>query len=452
MRTFKQVYTKDNKHKGAASLVIVTLITIVLVVLGMQFTRTNMIKFEELELIKKTRHSYYMAESGIEDTLYQLEEDISYTGNTAGEETPIGLYYSDVNSIGDDYTINSWGIYGETYREVALNVTISYDTAPVTTKATYMADFFWISGDGAKIRGNVWTNDDFEVVEHGVIEGNLHSAGKGSFAVNWVWDGILGGDPDLEGGEVLDNPDTDEVEGNIVAADAVKVSGPTAYVEGNVTSESYVWEIFGGDIAGQKNEYEDLDWELIPVPVFEFEQYEQQAVSQGTYFSSANSFENYVDSLDDGSSRTLPEDLYYIQDGSVVIEGETPVYLDGLLVVEDSLYIYCDWNQNAKNNLPALVVGDDLSIENEFDFWSWSYEDAGNVNINGIVFAKKDISMFRYFNDEDIVIDGAIWAGDDVFIGKHTFIDYNVDPLNVVGFGFVTGISNIEKNYWDEVL
>jgi hypothetical protein len=454
MNNFKQVFIKDKySEKGVATLLIVTVLTIVLVSISIAIARTNLVKFQSLEALKNARHTYFLAESGVEDTTLQLEEIISYTGSPTGEVTPIGTYYSDVNNLGNDYDITVWSEERNTRKKHNLSITMVYELAEVTTKATYMADLFWIQGEGARIRGDVWTNDDFNVIEHGVVEGNLHSNGKGSFAVNWVWDGIMGGNPELQGGEVLDNPDTVEViEGNIVAADSVKVSGPTAYVQGNVTSNGYVWQIFGGTIGGTVTEYAGLTWDPIPVPSFDFEEYEQQAVAKGTYFANSSSFENYLNSLDDGSERRLPEDIYYVDNGAVKVEAGSPVYLDGLLVVEDNLYIYSEWHQNAQNGLPAIVGGKEVNIANKFNFYSWSYDQAGPVRINGIVFAEKDIDLFRTFGDEDIIIDGAVWAGDDIFIKTHTFINYSVDPVAVTGFDFVSGISDLQINSWEEVI
>lgn len=454
MINFKYLYKKDKvSERGVATLLIVSVLTLVFMSVGIAIARTNLVKFQSLETLKNSRKSYHLAETGLEDTLIQLEENISYSGNPSGESTPIGTYFSTVDKIGDDYTITSRSENGSTERIVGLSISMSYELAPVTTKATYMADFFWISGEGARIRGDVWTNDDFDIIENGIVEGDLAAAGKGSMAVNWVWDGVIGGDPTLEGGQIIDNPATEEkVEGNVVAADTVKVSGPTAYVQGNVASDGNVYELFGGTIGGTITENAGLTWDPIPVPTFGFEEYEQQAIIKGTYFANSTQFENYVDSLDDGEKRQLPEDLYYVKAGTVKIYAGTPVYLDGLLVVEDSLYIYAEWYHNAVNGLPAIVCGKYLKIENKFNFWSMGYDFAGPVRINGIVFTEKDVNLFRTFETEDIIIDGAAWAGDDIFIGEHTFINYNLDPVSVVGFDFVSGISDLQKNYWEEII
>ncbi|MDD3647138.1 MAG: polymer-forming cytoskeletal protein [Candidatus Dojkabacteria bacterium] len=449
----KQIFIKDNNgEKGAATLLVVTVVTAIIVTISIALARSNLIQFQSVENLKNSRHVYYLSESGIEDTLLQLEENINYTGNLSGEITPIGTYYSEVDALGDDYTITSWVSENQVRREVSLNITLSYELAEVTTKATYMADFFWINGEDARIRGDVWTNDDFEIVENGVVEGNLAAGGKGSMAVNWVWDGIIGGNPTLTGGQVIDNPDTPKADGNINAADAVKVSGPTAYVEGNVTSDSYVWEIFGGTIDGDIAEYASQTWDPIPVPSFDFSEFESQAVQKGTYFSSANSFLTYLESIDDGNERRLTDDVYYIDNGALKIPAGSPVYLDGLLVVEDNLYIYSEWYQTAQGGLPAIVSGKGIEIANKFNLWSWNYDYAGPVRIEGIVFAEKDVSLFRTYSNEDIIINGAVWAGDDVFIMEHTFINYDLDPLNVNGFDFVSGISDLQKNYWREII
>jgi len=451
MKVFKQAFTNVKSHKGIAMLMTISILSLVFMSVSISITRTNLVNFQTLEILKNSRKSLYLAETGIEDTMIQLEENLSYPGNPTGEVTPIGTYYAQIDKLGAVYDVNAWALEGDTRRQVAFNVTISFSVPSVATKAAYMADFFWINGEGARVRGDVWTNDDFDIIEGAVVEGNLGSAGKGSLAVNWVWDGIIGGNPTLQGGRVVDNPDTtDVVEGNILAYDAVRVSGPSAYVQGNVVSNSYVWEIFGGNINGTITQYASTVFDQIPVPIFDFEAYEQLAITQGTYFSNSNQFENYLDSIDDGNERRLPDDVYYVSRGAVKIEDGSPVYLDGLLVVEDNLYIYTEWHQNAQNDLPAIVCGKDLNIQNKFNFFTWNYDYAGPVRINGIVFTEKDIDIFRTFNTEDIIIEGAAWAGDDIYIGEHTYIHYTLDPLNIQGFGFVSGISDLEENYWME--
>lgn len=453
MKDSRQVCTNDKDGQGGvASLMMVVVLSLVFLTIGIAVARTSLVKFHSLETLKNSRHSYYFAESGVEDTLIQFMNDISYIGNPVGEETPIGTYYSTVSNLGNVYDFKSWVTSGNTRRIVVLNITVSYEVAEIATKATYMADFFTIGGEGAKVRGDIWTNDDFIVEEEGIVEGNLSAAGKGSHAVNWVRDKVSGGDPLLLDGRVIDNPETTEVvEGNIVAADTVRVSGPTAYVQGDVTSDAQVYELYGGKIDGNITQEAGLEWNEIPVPSFEFETYKQQADEMGTYFTNATAFENYVDSWDDGEERRLPKSLYYVKSGAVKIYAGTPVHLDGLLVVEDNLYIYSEWYQTAQNGLPAIVCGKDLKIENKFNFGSGGYDFSGPVRINGIVFTEKVINLFRTFDTEDIIVDGAVWAGDDITIGLHTFVNYNLDPESIVGFDFVTGITDMQVNYWQEV-
>ena len=110
-----------------------------------------------MPFFKNSRKSYYLSESGVEDTIIQFEENISYSGNPGGEDTPIGRYYSTItNGVADIYEITAWSENASTKRTVSLSITLSYELAEVTTKATYMADLFWISGEGARIRGDVW--------------------------------------------------------------------------------------------------------------------------------------------------------------------------------------------------------------------------------------------------------------------------------------------------------
>ncbi len=448
MKISKQVFTKDSlNQKGAASLLVATLLSIIFTILCISLAKTNLIKFRSLEILKHSRKSYYLAESGVEDTMIRLREDITYTGKPFGQETPIGKYYSNVTRIGDVIYINAWRDYGKTYREVELSVTMLYELAPIATKATYMSDTFSIKGPNSRIRGDVWTNDDFVVEEYSIIEGNLSAAGKGSQAVNWVWDGVVGGSPTKEGGKVIDNPETEDViEGNITAFDTVKVSGSGSYVQGNVISNRGVEEIYGGIIGGSSIPNAGLTWEDIPVPNFDFKNYKQEAIAKGTYFSNQNQFSSYLASLDNGIERRFPDNLYYVASGAVKIYKGSPVYLNGLLIVEDNLDIYCEWHQDVARNLPALIAGKDLKI------LRYGGSPSGPVEITGIVYSGKKIELYREDPSENIFIDGAVWAGDDIFISGNTFIKYNRDiAANVTGFDFVTGVTKISKNYWREV-
>lgn len=447
MKIFKRRFIKDRlEEKGFSSILVMTIITIVLTMLSIGITRTNLLGFKSLELLKNTRKSYYLAESGLEDSIFLLYENVRYPGDPTGIVTPIGTYYSDINSIGELYSVLSWADERETRRKLLLNASIEYSEAAIVTKATYMSDFFVIRGEGSHIRGDVWTNDDFRVGEYALVEGNLAAAGKGSQAVNWIWDGVVGGDPNIDGGDIVDNPTTTEiVEGNVLVWDTVHISGSGSWVENDVTSNENVEIMFGAQVGGTVTEDADTEWDEIPVPVFNYADYKADAVEKGTYFANQQGFLAYLNSLDDGEERRLPEDLYYVENGAVKIDGGTPVYLDGLLVVEDNLYIQCEWHQTALNDLPALVAGKDINIINEG-------VPAGDVRITGIVYANKRIDLYRLFEDEDIIIDGAVWAGDDIFIEENTYVIYNVDVQFVQGFGFVNGITDIDKNNWAESL
>jgi cytoskeletal protein CcmA (bactofilin family) len=458
VKPFKQVYMCVKKQEEAvASLVIVSVMSLVFVSISIAITRTNLITFTTVENLKNSRHSYYLSESGLEDTMIQLEENLSYDGNPAGEVTPIGTYTSLVSHIGTVYTVQATGSEGKTKRTVQLSITVSYELAAVTTKATYMADTFLIRGDNARIEGDVWTNDDFNVEENAVVYGNLSAAGKGSAAVNRVWDGVIGGDPDVVGGKVIDNPETtEETEGNILGWDDVTISGSGSYVEGNVTSNDGIEVINSAVVDGVITEDAGLVWEDIPVPNYNYSTYKQQAIADGKYYATQQDFAAYLDSLDalsGGTERRLPDGLYYIENGAVKIYPGSPMYLNGSIIAEDNIYIYCEFYQTMTNNIPALVAGKDVHIESYYNQVSGSYEGSGPVRINGIVYAGKKAYLKRFRTEDDTIIDGAMWAGDDVFVEDNTFIKYNETyASDVMGFDFVTGITDLSTNSWEEVL
>lgn len=449
MNRIRQLLQKDNSS-GVAAIVIVMFVGAVMGNIAISIASTNLNVFESIEYIRQSRRSFYLAESGVEDSILQLEDDLAFSGNPAGEIIPTGTYFSDISNLGSTYTVSTSARRGDTLRSHEATLVIEFSTAPVATKASYMADFFYLGSDNATVRGDVWTNDDFDINEGGVIEGNLTSLGKGSFAVNWVWDGIIGGNPSVPGGRVIDNPETSEVEGNVFAEDTIRVSGPTALVTGDAISNNNVFEIFGGTIEGSITQNAGLEYDDIPVPTFDYEFYEQLAITNGTYFSNGNAFENYVDSFDDGDTRTLPDGVYYVKSGAVQFEGGSDIHLNGTLIAEGNIDIRSGWFQVAQNDLPAIVGGQEVQISNKFNFFG-GYQFAGPVRITGIVFSEKDVDVFRTFPGEDIIVDGGVWSGDDIFIRDNSFIKYNPDVLEVDGFGFATGISGITKLDWEEV-
>ena len=388
-----------------------------------------------------------MAETGIEDSMIQLYENVSYSGNPSGEDTPIGTYYSSILGIDNLFDIGAWSINGNTRRQVNLNVELDFEVALVTTKAIFMADTFTMRGDGSRIQGDTWTNDDFVVENDAVIEGNVSAAGKGSMAVNWVWDGVVGGDPEIQGGQIIDNPETAQVEGNVLAYDSVKVSGSGAYVLGNVISNGTVEVINDGQVDGTITQNAGVEWEEIPVPNFNFDQYREEAVVKGTFFNNQLQFENYMESLEVDGEIHFPDDLYYVENGDVKIDYDLNVFLNGLLVVQDNLYVYSEWTQDIANDLPALAVGKTLYL------YTYQTRQSGPININGIVYAGKEIHMQRLWESDKLFIDGAAWAGDDIHILDNSFIRYNEDvATDVLGFDFVSGLSDLTINSWEEIL
>ena len=54
--------------------------------------------------------------------------------------------------------------------------------------------------------------------------------------------------------------------------------------------------------------------------------------------------------------------------------------------------------------------------------------------------------------NEDIIIEGAVWAGDDISVETHSYVHYNINTMDIQGFNFVNGISDVQKNYWRETV
>ena len=203
-------------------------------------------------------------------------------------------------------------------------------------------------------------------------------------------------------------------------------------------------------IDGTEYEWQDLSamTERIEVPVFDFEAYKAEAQNNGTYFSTAVQFKAYVNSLDDGETQTLPDGIYYIENGNLQFNPGSKIVLYGTIVTEGVLQLYCGVEINAQNNLPAIVAQKDV----EFQDHGWPEYGGDLVTINGVVYSERDIILKHDNSSKEILINGATWAGDDLRVEQATRLIYDPDVVNTVGFGFASATDNIELHSWQEVL
>jgi len=425
-------------EQGQVAIIAVLSVSLIMITVVFAISKMSFDNYQMSDLGLKSTQAYFLAESGVEEGLAKLKEDLVYTGGTYN--TPIGKYVIEITDFGTYYSIRSEGYVDDVVRVVTANFYITTLSEKITDYAGFAGDDVWMFWSNAVVNGDVWANDDVDFSSNATVFGDVISAGRGSYFTSWL----------SSEASIRDNPATlDRVEGNFWSVNQIKVVW-NGYIENNAYSESGIIKLFGGTIDGVEYPYQDLsaETERIEVPRFDFNTYKDQSVSEGTYYHNAVQFVNYLDSLDDGSTRTLPDGVYFIEHGNTFLPGN-PIVLNGSIKSNGIIRFYCGLQINAQDNIPALATAKDLEI---LDYGHPKY--GGDfVTINGVIYSERDIVLRHNNSGKLIEINGAAWAGDDLRIENATTVNYLPEVTkNVVGFGFVTQPGRIIIDNWRETL
>ena len=428
-------YESDERGQIAIIAIIVVSLMLVTVVFAISFVAVT--DYKTANVSTDSVQAYFLAESGMEEALIRLKRDMLYSGGAYTSD--IGTYEISVDKSGNDYTVRSEGSFGDVTRVITTSLSIDIQTEEVTKYVAFGSDDVWMYWSDSIIYGDLWANDDINFTDDSRVYGNVTSAGRGSFFTSWVnW-----------GAEVLDNPNTPGVvEGNMWSVNSIKVWG--GHIHGDANSEHGVYTLFGGQIDGDRNSYQDLsaETERIDVPLFDFATYEEEAQNDGTYFSTAVQFEGYVNGLEDGNTRTIPDGVYYIENGNIKFEPGSKIVLNGTIVTEGEITFYCGVEMNSQGDLPVIVAQKDISF---YDY-GWPHYGGDIVTINGVIYSEKDINLDHDNNSGTISITGATWAGDDLRVRKDTTLVYDPAVADTNGFGFLSSTDNIQLHEWQETL
>lgn len=426
-------------EKGQVAIIAIIVISLLLVSVVFAISKISLTNYEMSDISLHATQAYFLAESGLEDAIYRMKSDINYAGGSY--ETPIGDYSITVTNMGTYYTIRSEGVSNDVVRAVTSDVTISVESERITDYTVFGGDDVWMYWGNAVVNGDVWANDDINFSSNAIVNGNVTSAGRGSFFTSWV----------TSSAKIQDNPATATiVEGNLWSVNDIKVT-TSARVSGDAYSEGGIYELLGGNVVGSLHEYDDLLDETvrIDVPSFDFDTYKALAQSQGTYYSTATQFENYVKGRDNGSTRALPDGVYYIENGNVFFNPGHPIVLNGSIVTEGEIRFYCGITVNALNNLPAIAAAKDM----EFRDYGWPTYGGDNVTINGVLFSERSVILRHDHSDKLIQVNGAAWGGDDLRIENAAEVNFLEDVVkNVDGFGFTSRPGEVTIDNWRETL
>jgi len=424
-----------NNSRGQMAVIAVIVAAIVMLVVSLGISSMVLNNYRVSTSSLDSVSAYFLAESGVEDALSRLKGDLNYSGGLYN--SPIGTYSIVVMRNGSNFSVRSEGSVKDIVRVVEAVVSIDTQSPEVAKYGVFGGDDVWMFWQDAEVRGNIWANDDFDITSNCKIYGNLYSAGLGGFFTGWLnW-----------GAEIFDNPDTPGVEeGNVWSANNVKVWG--GHVYGDVHSDHDIYTSFGGQIDGVQYPYDDMGLIQIDIPAFDFDTYEEEAKTEGTYFATATQFEAYVNSLDNGVSRTLPDGVYFIDTGNILFGVGKPIKLNGSIVVNGNISFFCGLEINAQNNLPAIAAGKNIQIRD----YGPPKHGGDFVTINGVLYSERDVVLNHSDSGKDILVTGAIWGGDDMKVENASRVVYDPNVKNTVGFGFITSSGDVEMTDWTETL
>lgn len=428
--------------KGQIAIIAILIVSSILVLISLAISYISVTNYFIGNVGLDSTNAYFLAESGIEDALMSLRQDINYSGGSFN--TPIGEYLISVNRVDDNnFNIRSEGVVGTVVRAVEVDISISLQNDRITQYAGFGADNVHMTGPDSIIYGDVWANDDIDFTDGSVAYSEVTSAGRGSFFTSYV----------NYGAEIKDNPNTiDVIEGNLWSVNAVRLCG--GHVYGDVHSENEIFTELKhcelGLIDGDSYPEEDLSeqTDLIIVPTFDFETYKTIAENNGTFFANSTQFMSYVDSLDDGEARVLPDGVYYIETGNIHFDVGNPIKLNGTIISQGVIQFFCGLEINAQNNLPSIVARKDI----EFRDYGFPQFGGDFVTINGVVYSERDIILVHEDSGKTINVTGALWAGDNLEIEQSSLVIYDPSVVDTEGFGFEEVIDNINLLEWKETL
>ncbi|MCA9378830.1 hypothetical protein KC640_00220 [Candidatus Dojkabacteria bacterium] len=407
-----------------ASLAIVVAISIIFLSVAIEVSIISYTHYQNQFDAESANSAFIILDSATEEALYRLQQDATYSGGTYDDPFSSDNAIITVNvDSATQRTITVDADYDSIIRTITLTASVTGQDNPLTDLAIFSGENVKLVKSHAALVGTLWTNDNVDLDSNTIVYGNVLAAGQGNLSSSRVQNGA----------QILDNPGTAEVEGNISAIDRIRVTN-SGYVENEARSKTGVTINSGGSV-GSSVVDSGLSISTISIPVFDYATYKAQAQSAGTYYASPAAFLSYIQLngyvMDSGvhyinstSALTLPAGHNYVFTGTLISEGDILIYGDS--------YVH-----NADSNLPVLVSKKNISFLDQNNC-------ACTATVNGLIYADKDVQLKhdQYTGPGlyAVQITGAIWSGDEVSIEDHSILTFDATVAqNAEGFNFDGG-------------
>ena len=460
------MHKESNNNNGQMTIISVISLCLILLTVTLSQLFLGYSEYSQGIYDNYSAEALEVAESAVENAIYEYGlNKLTYTNQTFS--TPIGnavVSLSANTSVSPNtVSITSRGTYKNISRTE--NVTFTISPPPqLTQEAAFSQNNMFTNG--ATLNGEIFTNNDF-TFENTTLNGDLYGAGKGN--------GQKG---------CLDNTTVNQYNGS---GGNVYVWDPTYFmsntlIKGNVYYHTSVdnKNCFGGggtdnSVTIQGTETKQSNSFLPPIanPTFSFPAAKSLATQNGTYFSDYNTFFNsYLPSLcsTSGGCTTTPSTVQYnLQPGIYFVDCTAQFGLEctipsifgwkdsqgryqaisgsGIsLIFNNSFIDFGGINisspyQSGASYYPSLVSNGDMTL------LSGSTSNI-SVNITGLVYSFGTINAWGVSSSTQTIINGGIWASNQINLWQNTNITYNQAYVqNVTGFNLSQSITHVTSWY-----
>lgn len=416
---------KAKDESGLSTVIIVVIIGVLILLFSASLSLTTILgSSASLDQINSDS-SYYLAESGLEDTLRRVQLNNAAADTDGTISTPIGDYEMTKTDVGGGVTaINAQAEKKSTVRTAQVAYTQTTSGPPAAASYAMFAgeELAFVhdsnsSGRKGSVKGDLYAKDRIRVVRFVV------GWSDGSERTTMVSTGNYGqgGGIGQSNDQLYKNSETYYTDfytlNDLSKHNSAYASNLTVYYRDHTIQNISL-------PSGTNNiKIEDpsiLESELTN-PQFDFESAcsVQSGESETIYdYANGSEFTTHVIS----TNGNLEDGVHCIEEGDVTVNTGNSITINGAIVAKDGfLIILDDITANDIYNLPVLASKDRLVLGNDGTYMRGNLPAPHSATVNGTIYASDDIYIANYGSDGSTTtpffeMTGAVWAKGNLYV------------------------------------
>ncbi len=408
------------KDKQRGTIIIISFITIaILLTISTYFLNSIITETKISKSIEEASRAHYLAEAGINEAIWKLENDPIWSENFISED------------LNPDINGNYWqdSFERDSFKEGSYLVTIQNSARGYgEIISTSEVDFFDKKSQ-RKIKARVFRGLDSPVFDSGIFTGGSSENVSISHSKLTIYNGNIysGNNLDISGASevrVYNNPETDKVEGQIISSKEIKLKGGSIIEYTALCSENDCYEDCEScppeDFAAPLVDFNsDSDYSFKKrAESFENDGYcsvfckpdnQDEYLCSNQCVFSGKEFENLLSEVGDSGSLILENKITYVN-GAVNIEDNIMLDIRGVLVVDGHTRI-------GTKKPKSGDIGSHIKITSP-----------GPNQASGLLSAGK-LDMGESSLREETLIEGVIYAYDEMTL---TSLPYKMEILGAL--------------------